>query len=172
MALVDFYPSMQPSAVEVQNGKFFTLPIRLTKITQILSVLTHFTRIRGEPGPGELLVAKEAFQRLPRQPELCTLDACLGRAIAIPRFVCVCNLSCQLGGELVATADQLVSKKRVCLEQERESAWRLEDGIVRYPCQQRARRDIHWTAEHFHNGSIKGDQGEGASSLRGDKAVL
>ena len=42
MALVDFYPSMQPSAVEVQNGKFFTLPIRLTKITQILSVLTHF----------------------------------------------------------------------------------------------------------------------------------
>ena len=43
MALVDFYPSMQPSAVEVQNGKFFTLPIRLTKITQILSVLTHFT---------------------------------------------------------------------------------------------------------------------------------
>ena len=46
MALVDFYPSMQPSAVEVQNGKFFTLPIRLTKITQILSVLTHFTRKR------------------------------------------------------------------------------------------------------------------------------
>lgn len=44
MALVDFYPSMQPSAVEVQNGKFFTLPIRPTKITQILSVLTHFTR--------------------------------------------------------------------------------------------------------------------------------
>ena len=42
MALVDFYPSMQPSAAEVQNGKFFTLPIRLTKITQILSVLTHF----------------------------------------------------------------------------------------------------------------------------------
>ena len=46
MALVDFYPSMQPSAVEVQNGKFFTLPIRLTKITQILSVLTHFTRMQ------------------------------------------------------------------------------------------------------------------------------
>ena len=42
MALVDFYPSMQPSAAEVQNGKFFTLPIRPTKITQILSVLTHF----------------------------------------------------------------------------------------------------------------------------------
>ena len=44
MALVDFYPSMQPSAAEVQNGKFFTLPIRPTKITQILSVLTHFIR--------------------------------------------------------------------------------------------------------------------------------
>ena len=45
MALVDFYPSMQPSAAEVQNGKFFTLPIRPTKITQILSVLTHFISV-------------------------------------------------------------------------------------------------------------------------------
>ena len=46
MALVDFYPSMQPSAAEVQNGKFFTLPIRPTKITQILSVLTHFISVK------------------------------------------------------------------------------------------------------------------------------
>ena len=50
MALVDFYPSMQPSAAEVQNGKFFTLPIRPTKITQILSVLTHFIRTQND-GP-------------------------------------------------------------------------------------------------------------------------